>query len=188
MSALRDTFDIGIVLGGFSNFDVTTDDRLNFNSAANRLTDAVVLYKKGIVKKLLISGGDGNLLVKKSPEAEKTEPFLLYMGVRQEDILLESRSRNTHENALYSKELIDSQHIKSDRILMITSAYHTPRALGCFKKVGLNVQAFPAHFIGKTPNWGTNYWLKPDSDAFDHWEAIIKEWVGYVVYSAKGYI
>jgi uncharacterized SAM-binding protein YcdF (DUF218 family) len=188
MTSLRDTFDLGIVLGGFSNFNVTGDDRLNFNSAVNRLTDAVVLYKKGIVRKLLISGGDGNLLGKKSPEAEKTEPFLLLMGVRQEDILLESRSRNTHENALFSKELIDSQHIKSDKILMITSAYHTPRAMGCFRKVGLKVEAFPAHFIGEKPSWGTNYWLKPDAQAFLNWEAIFKEWVGYVVYVLKGYI
>jgi uncharacterized SAM-binding protein YcdF (DUF218 family) len=188
MSSLRDTFDVGIVLGGFSNFDVTTDERLNFNSAANRLTDAVVLYKKGIVRKLLISGGDGNLLGKKSIEAEKTEPFLLLMGVRQEDILLESNSRNTHENALFSKALLDSQRIKSDKILMITSAFHTPRALGCFKKVGLKVEAFPAHFIGATPDWSTNYWLKPDAESFNNWETIIKEWVGYGAYFLKGYI
>jgi uncharacterized SAM-binding protein YcdF (DUF218 family) len=188
MSSLSDTFDVGIVLGGFSNFDATTDERLNFNSAANRLTDAVVLYKKGIVRKLLISGGDGNLLGQKTPEAEKTEPYLLLMGVRQEDILLENRSRNTYENALFSKELIDSQHVKSDKILMITSAYHTPRALGCFKKVGLKVDPFPANFIGKKPSWKTNYWLKPDAQAFFNWEAIFKEWIGYVVYVLKGYI
>jgi uncharacterized SAM-binding protein YcdF (DUF218 family) len=188
MSSLRDTFDIGIVLGGFSNFNTTVDDRLNFNNAVNRLTDAIVLYKKGIVKKLLITGGDGSLSGAKSPEAEKVEPFLIQMGVRKEDILLESRSRNTHENALFTKQLIDSQQLKSSKLLLITSAFHLPRAAPCFKKVGLNVQVFPAHFIGEKPSWNASYWLKPDAQAFMNWEVIIKEWIGYVVYSVKGYI
>ena len=187
MSTMRDTFDVGIVLGGFSNFNVT-DDRLNFNEAGNRLIDAVVLYKKGLVRKLLITGGDGNLLGKKSPEAEKTEPFLLLMGVRQEDILLENASRNTHENALFSKQLLDNQHLTNQKALLITSAYHTPRALGCFKKEGFNVQSFPAHFIGEKPSWRTSSWLTPESRSFSNWETILKEWVGYVVYRLKGYI
>ena len=187
IDTLRDTFDVGIVLGGFSNFNVT-DDRLNFNEAGNRLVDAVVLYKKGLVRKILITGGDGNLLGKKSPEAEKTEPFLLLMGVRQEDILLENASRNTHENALFSKQLFDNQQLINPKTLLITSAYHIPRALGCFKKVGLNVQPFPAHFTSEKPSWRTSYWLTPESKSFTHWETILKEWVGYVVYRLKGYI
>ncbi len=188
ISSLRDTFDIGIVLGGFSNFETPADDRLNFNQAANRLTDALVLYKKGIVRKLLISGGDGNLLGGKSLEALKVQPFLLEMGVRQEDILLESNSRNTHENALFSKQLIDSLYPNTSKLLLITSASHMPRSMGCFRKVGLKVLAFPAHFVGKKPSWDTSYWLKPDAQAFMNWESIIKEWVGYVVYSLQGYI
>jgi uncharacterized SAM-binding protein YcdF (DUF218 family) len=188
MNTLRDTFDVGVVLGGFSNFDVGVDDRLNFNQAGNRLTDAVVLYKKGWVKKLLISGGDGNLMGKKSPEAEKTEPFLLQMGVRQEDILLESKSRNTHENALFTKQLLDSQQLIQPKILLITSAFHMRRSIGCFKKEGLNVQPFPAHFIGEQASWQASYWLTPDSKALSNWETILKEWIGYMVYSLKGYI
>jgi uncharacterized SAM-binding protein YcdF (DUF218 family) len=186
---MRDTFDVGIVLGGFSNFDISeVDDRLNFNQAANRLTDAVVLYKKGLVKKLLITGGDGNLMGRKSLEAEKAEPFLRQMGVRQEDILLESAARNTHENALFTKQLLDNQQLTNAKLLLITSAFHTPRSIGCFKKTGLNVLPFPAHFIGEKPSWKTSYWLTPDSKAFANWEAILKEWVGYVAYYAKGYI
>lgn len=188
MNTMRDTFDVGIVLGGFSNFEVGINDRLNFNQAANRLTDAVVLYKKGLVRKLLITGGDGNLIGRKSPEAEKTEPFLLQMGVHPEDILLENVSRNTHENALLSKQLLDSQRLTNTKFLLITSASHMPRSIGCFKKVGLNIQPFPAHFVGEKPSWKTSYWLTPDSRAFSNWEIIFKEWVGYAVYYVKGYI
>lgn len=189
MTSLRDTFDIGIVLGGFSNFNVSSvDDRLNFNPAANRLTDALLLYKKGLVRKLLISGGDGNLIDKDNPEAKRVEPYLLTMGVRQEDILLETNSRNTHENALFSKQLIDSQQFITPKILLITSAFHMPRSIGCFKKVGLTITPFPAHFIGEKATWRGETWLTPDPKSFYDWDMIIKEWVGYVVYSLKGYI
>jgi uncharacterized SAM-binding protein YcdF (DUF218 family) len=188
MSSLRDTFDVGIVLGGFSNFNINTDERLNFNQAVNRLTDAIVLYKKRRVRKLLITGGDGNLIGEKSPEALKVEPFLLQMGVRQEDILLESSSRNTHENALLTKQLLDNQGLSTSKLLLITSAFHMPRSMGCFKKVGLTVQPFPAHFMGEAPSLSANYWLKPDAQALYYWEVILKEWIGYVVYSLKGYI
>jgi uncharacterized SAM-binding protein YcdF (DUF218 family) len=188
ISSLRDTFDIAIVLGGFSNFNTTANDRLNFGPSVNRLTDAIDLYKKGLVRKLLISGGDGSLLGQKSAEALRVEPFLLAMCVRQEDILLESNSRNTHENALFSKQLIDSLQPNTSKLLLITSASHMPRSMGCFRKVGLEVKAFPAHFVGEKPSWDTGYWLKPNSQAFVNWETIIKEWIGYVVYSLQGYI
>ncbi len=188
ITALRDTFDIGIVLGGFSNFKTDATDRLNFNDAANRLIDAIFLYKKGIVRKLLITGGDGNLLGKKSLEAAETEPFLLQMGVKKEDILLESQSRNTHENALFTKQLIDSQQLTKSKLLLITSAYHMPRATACFKKVGMTVQPFPTDFKSVKASWDTNYWLRPESRAFTEWEAIFKEWVGCAVYFVKGYI
>ena len=110
------------------------------------------------------------------------------MGVRQEDILLENASRNTYENALFSKQLLDNQHFTNPKTLLITSAYHTPRALGCFKKEGFDVQPFPAHFIGEKPSWRTSSWLTPESRSFSNWETILKEWVGYVVYRLKGYI
>ncbi|NJN34333.1 MAG: hypothetical protein HC817_08865 [Saprospiraceae bacterium] len=52
MTSLRDTFDVGIVLGGYSSFNSEVfDDRLNLNIAGNRLIDAVILYKKRIDKK-----------------------------------------------------------------------------------------------------------------------------------------
>jgi uncharacterized SAM-binding protein YcdF (DUF218 family) len=188
MTEMRDTADIGIVLGGFCNFDISGYERLHFNEASNRLTDALVLYKKGLVRKLLISGGDGKLLGGKTLEALKVAPFLLSMGVHESDILLESRSRNTHENALFSKQLIDSLNIKTANILLITSASHMPRSMACFRKVGLQITPYPAHFVAEKPNFGFKYWLTPDARAFSKWETILKEWVGYGVYWLKGFI
>jgi uncharacterized SAM-binding protein YcdF (DUF218 family) len=188
VDSLRDTADIAIILGGFGNFDVPANGCFNFLPSANRLTDALVLYKKGLVRKLLITGGDGRIIGKQSREAALSKPFLMTLGVRQEDILLESKSRNTHENALFSKQLLDSLHIKSEKILLITSAFHMPRSLACFSKVGMQVTAFPAHFMGEEPNWKLSHWLVPDPLAFSYWEQLIKEWIGLGVYWLKGYI
>jgi uncharacterized SAM-binding protein YcdF (DUF218 family) len=188
MASLRDTFDVGIVLGGFSTFDVPANDRLNFNFAGNRLLDALVLYKKGLIRKILITGGDGDLLGDESLEADAAAPFLEVMGVRKEDILLENRARNTHENALFSKQLLENHQINTSKILLITSAYHMPRAAACFRKVGLDALPFPAHFIGEKPSWETTYWIFPNSKAIFYWKEIIKEWFGCVAYALKGYI
>ncbi|MBL7816760.1 MAG: YdcF family protein [Saprospiraceae bacterium] len=188
MSALKDTFDIGIVLGGYTKGGLYPENRLHFSTAANRLTDAVQLYKRGYIKKLLISGGDGKLLGKTYPESELAKQFLLDMGVKPEDILVDYQSRNTHENALYSKQLLDKQGLTNGKLLVITSAFHIPRAIGCFKKVGINASPFPAHFIAERLSFEPSAWLTPDPEVLKNWEIVLKEWVGYCVYKLQGYI
>jgi uncharacterized SAM-binding protein YcdF (DUF218 family) len=189
MTSMRDTFDVGIVLGGYSDFGgYNYQDRMNFNPAVNRLTDAIVLYKKGFVKKLLISGGDGKLFGEKISEAVQTRQFLLDLGIKNEDILTEENSRNTRENALFTKDLLEKQGYLNPKCLLITSAFHMKRSKGCFDKVGLNTTAFPAHFYASRVQGGAETYLVPDKWAFVKWEAFIKEWIGYGVYWLQGYI
>lgn len=189
MQSMRDTFDVGIVLGGFSAFDVyPSTDRLNFNSSVNRLTDAVVLYKKGLVKKLLITGGDGRLVGKSVNEADATLTYLMDMGIAQNDILIENNAKNTRENAVFSKVLLEKNSLANAKCLLITSAFHMRRSMGCFKKVGINFQPFPAHFIAERLEWNASSTFMPDNKAFWNWEIFIKEWVGYGVYWLQGYI
>ena len=189
MSAVKDTFDVGIVLGGYSDFGgYNYQDRLNFNLASNRLTDAVVLYKTGHVRKLLITGGDGRLFGDLISEAVQTKSFLLSIGVKEDDILTEETSRNTRENALFTKVLLEKQGLKAAKCLLITSAFHTRRAKGCFDKVGLKTTPFPAHFFAARVQSGAETYLVPDKWAFVKWEAFIKEWIGYGIYWVQGYI
>jgi uncharacterized SAM-binding protein YcdF (DUF218 family) len=189
ITSVRDTFDVGIVLGGYSDFGgYNYEDRLNFNPAVNRLTDAIVLYKKGLVKKLLISGGDGKLFGEKISEAVATRQFLLDIGIKNEDILTEEKSRNTRENALFTKDLLEKQGINNAKCLLITSAFHMRRSKRCFDKVGLNTTAFPAHFYAARLQSGAETYLVPDKWAFVKWEAFIKECIGYAVYWVQGYV
>lgn len=188
MSTLRDTFDVGIVLGGYANGDTYANDRLVLAPAANRIVDAIQLYKRGIVKKLLITGGDGRLLGDSYPESYWAKNYLLDIGVKPEDILFEDQSRNTHENALFSKQLLDKQGLSNAKLLLFTSAFHIPRAQACFKKVGLNTRPFPAHFEAGKLTIEPRTWLTPDADLIKNWEVFLKEWVGYAVYKLQGYV
>ena len=189
IESLRDTFDVGIVLGGFSTFDVyTPPDRLNFNTAANRLSDAIILYKKGLIKKILLTGGNGKLIGHNLNEADETLKFLNQLGINKDDILIENKSKNTRENAIFTKELLDENGFSKAKCLLITSAFHQRRSIGCFKKVGLDFQPFPAHFIAEKLQWDFYSTILPDRKAFENWEMFIKEWIGYAVYWMQGYI
>ncbi len=189
ISSLKDTFDVGIVLGGYSDFEVyPVYDRHNFNRSANRFTDALLLYKKGIVKKILITSGSGRLIGEKLNEADISKTILLELGVPESDILIENQSNNTRENAVLSKTLLEKQGLAQSKILLITSAFHMRRSIGCFKKVGLNFTPFPAHFMATRLQWDTISTIIPDSEALSKWEKFMKEWVGYAVYWLQGYI
>jgi uncharacterized SAM-binding protein YcdF (DUF218 family) len=102
------------------------------------------------------------------------------------DILLEERSRNTRENAKYTQELLaKNPEIKS--LVLVTSAFHQRRALGCFAKVGLRPQSFPADFYTTDRSWTPDYWLVPDMSALSRWSLLLHEMAGYFVYKVTGY-
>jgi uncharacterized SAM-binding protein YcdF (DUF218 family) len=189
MASLKDTFDVGILLGGYSDFEVyPAFDRLNYNHAANRFSETLLLYKRGIIKKILLTGGDGRLIGERLNEADKAKALLLQLGVPEFDILMENQSSNTRENAVFSKVVLEKQGLLHSKILLITSAFHMKRAMGCFKKVGIDFTPFPAHFFANRLQWDTLSTITPDSKAFFKWEKFMKEWIGYGVYWLQGYI
>jgi uncharacterized SAM-binding protein YcdF (DUF218 family) len=99
------------------------------------------LYKLGKIKKILISGGSGSLLYPDESESEDLYDFCMIAGVRKKDILLENQSRNTHENAIYSLKIIEEENIEG-KVLLITSAFHMRRSIGCFKKEKIQFDSF----------------------------------------------
>jgi uncharacterized SAM-binding protein YcdF (DUF218 family) len=101
--------------------------------------------------------------------------------VPNEALLLESRSRTTYENAIYTREL-PGMDAKRPWLLM-TSAWHMPRSLATFQKAGWNVTPYPVDFRtgGSTP-W-TNYSL---SNGAQQWELLLHEWLGLAAYRLSG--
>ncbi len=185
--ASLETYDVGIVLGGYSNFEIYPRDRYNFSKRGNRLTQALELYHKGIFKKMLLTGGSGSILLDERSEAAEVESYLLLMGVKQEDIILEPESRNTHENALFTKNILDKDYPNA-KCLLITSGFHMRRSRACYKKEGVEFTAFSTDVIGERVRFTPNTILWPNRDGFWRWEMLMKEWVGCVFYWIRGYI
>ena len=190
LDKIEEPYDIGILLTGYSDNNMLIPNQgqlFNFSGlSANRFTQAVELYKLGKVKQLLISGGSGALIGNTISEAESSKQLLLRLGIPEKDILIELKSRNTHENALFTKNLLDQLHkSEGENLLLLTSAFHMYRAEKCFKKVGLSVTPFS---VGFWADQTTKFYIVPDLETILEWQAVIKEWVGVIAYWLKGYI
>jgi uncharacterized SAM-binding protein YcdF (DUF218 family) len=96
---------------------------------------------------------------------------------------MERRSRNTFENALYSRDLIKPN--ANERWLLVTAALHMPRAIGCFRRVGFKVEDYPIQYTtGDRSRLQTAFALR--ASALARLDAAMKEWIGLVVYRLTG--
>jgi uncharacterized SAM-binding protein YcdF (DUF218 family) len=184
-----DNQDIAIVLGGFTRTGLyRVDDRYIASAANPRITTAIELYQLKKVKKILISSGDGAVFRQiAEPEADLVKPFLLRMGIPEQDILIENKSKNTRENAAFTKKLLDETYPNA-KCLLITSASHLQRSMGCFAKVGLNCTPFATDHKAERITNEPRTWLTPDAEYLLFWQFMIKEWIGIVVYKVVGYV
>ncbi|OON70226.1 YdcF family protein [Hymenobacter sp. CRA2] len=178
--------DVGILLTGVGDGHKSPHDRVYLARGADRLTHTLWLYRAGRIRRILISGGSGAVLSVEHSEARDLRTLLRLAGVPAQHILLEERSRNTRENALYTKELL-ARHPELRSAVLITSAFHQRRALGCFRRVGLQPTPFPADFRSSDRSWAPDYWLLPDADALSRWSLLLHEISGYMVYKLLGY-
>ena len=185
---IRQPYDVGILLGGYVDFEANAPDSVLAVSRGNRLLTALALYKTGKVKRLLLSGGSSRLMGQVAEsEAAAAAAYLRQVGVPDSAILLESNSRNTYENARFSKALLDSL-LPGAHCLLITSAWHLRRAEACFVKTGLDCQPFGTDYFSQKTNGNVLRWLEPDWQAIMKWECLVKEWIGWWAYDWKGYV
>lgn len=125
--------DAIVVLGGGSyNTGILKEDSMK------RLLTALIIHKKTGLP-IILSGGAENF-----PDAEIMKSLLLQLGVDKRDIITEVRSRDTEENALYVQKICQQKNY--NRVLLVTSAYHLPRAVYSFKKMGMDVIPYPTDF------------------------------------------
>lgn len=185
---IEEPYDVGILLGGYSNPQVAThDDRLNLSARGNRFFNAYELYRRGKVRKLLLSGGSGRLFSSGELEADHAAKTLRALGVPDSAIIIENRSRNTHENAVYTAELIRQLDPAPRSCLLITSGYHMRRAAGCFRKAGVVFTPFSVDYLYEQNTLRLRNFF-PDSLSWHYWEVLFKEWIGYIAYWMAGYL
>lgn len=167
-------YSCGIVAGGFAS----PDEHANgyFNSSADRFIQAVKLYKAGEIKHLLISGGNGKTNEKSFQEAAWVKGELLAFGVPDSVIFIEDKSNNTKENAINSKMILDSLHLRPP-YLLITSAFHMPRAALMFRKAGVAVDPFPCNYTAGRGKSTTSDLIPWPSNLLN-WDLYLKEAVG----------
>jgi len=178
-------YDVAVVLGGMSVYDESYE-RVQFYRGSDRLLQAIELYKLGMVKKILVTGGSGRVLHPEMREGLYLKRYILFMGVKEEDLLLESKSQNTHENALFTKALLEEQKFKG-RLLLVTSAFHMRRALGCFETVGLEVEPYSTDRFSGPRKFEFDHLFIPNASIFSDWAQLIHEWVGAITYKLIGY-
>jgi len=179
---------IGIVLTGTTIPFLQPDDRVYFQRGADRVTHTIQLYKLGLIKKILVSGGSGKLLKQDEPEANKFKKVMLMAGVNELDIIIENKTRNTYESAVAVKKILDSLQVKSEDCLLITSAFHMRRSMACYRKAGLMIEPFSTDFYGIADKPFIPTIFIPAIQGFIIWEKLLKEWTGFVAYKIAGYI
>ena len=183
---------IAVVLtGGMTNGEtVVPDSRFLLDREADRAGQALYLYKQGTVQYILISGGNGDLPFQRnviSDENEATTRFFQAAGVRAGEVLHENKSRNTRENALFTAQFL-RERANTKRCVLITSAWHMRRAVGCFQKAGVIVTPFPGGFRSHPRTFAPGEWLLPNAQTFFDAHVLVREIIGYGVYRVAGYV
>lgn len=171
-----------IVLGGFSGEDKNGNGI--FNEDADRFIQGVKLNEEGRASHILISSGNGNLRPTSFKEAAWVKGQLKKFKLPDSAVLIEQNSRNTFENATFSKQLLQKAHLPPPYIL-VTSAYHMRRSLYIFKKEGMDVIPYSSGRITGNVRFSFGDYMMPDAGVLAGWCMYIKEMVGLTVAHLK---
>jgi uncharacterized SAM-binding protein YcdF (DUF218 family) len=177
---------IGVVLGGYAYYS-PENDRVTFRSSSDRFLQAIRLLQTGKIEHLILSGGSGYVTMPDQKESIYVGTFLEQMGIATHRYTIEPTSRNTHENALETASILQNKGWEKQAIVLITSAYHMPRARGCFERAGLSVVSYAADPTVGERMYTFDHLFIPSAEALAWWNVILHEWVGYVSYKALGY-
>jgi len=177
-----------IVLGG-------AEDRLvgqarkapTLNEAGERIVETVVLARRFTDAKITFSGGDAGILYTSDSEAAGAARMLTDMGVAPDRLILEAGARDTYENAVYLKAELDKLGLlgPSKRWVLITSAYHMPRAMASFRGAGFKVEPWPVDYRTR----GRADLIRPFdkiSEGLRRVDVATREWVGLFAYWLAG--
>lgn len=186
------TLNVAVVLtGGIVNTTKDVPDaRFLLGREADRAGQALYLYKMGAVRKILISGGPGDLPFRRKTvgdEGQIIARFLIVSGVRPGDIVFENKSRNTHENARFTARMLRDR-FGANRCVLVTSAWHMRRAVACFRHENVQPVPFPGAFLSSRRSFEPGEYILPREQSFTDSYYLVRELVGYVAYWVVGYV
>jgi uncharacterized SAM-binding protein YcdF (DUF218 family) len=177
------TYDAVILLGGVVE-RAAAPGQPAYNDNIERLLVTYDLLRTNRARHAIVSGGVLDPAVPGLVEANTLGQQLVDWGIPPDSVVIEPHARNTHENAVLS------QRIASERgwthLLIVTSAFHMPRALGCFRAVGLAVDTLPVDYRAYDPARFSGSWM-PRSAYLDRSTIVLREWFGRGIYWLQGY-
>lgn len=177
-------YDVVVVLGGVVDTGaMRRSGQLELNDSVDRISQAAILLRTGKARMALLSGG----VVFPKPGDPPSEAVVLAgwfrdQGIEPDRLVLEEKSRNTRENAAESAAIIAARGWK--RVLLLTSAWHAPRALGCFRAAGLSPDLLTVDHRAGSP--GSLSWL-PRAGSLSASTDALRELFGGLVYRVMGY-
>jgi uncharacterized SAM-binding protein YcdF (DUF218 family) len=173
-----------IVLGGAFETEVTTRrGGIELNQAGDRFVEALRLLRAHPQSRVLVSGGDGSLSGAYEGDAAASARFFSIFGIAPERLVGEATSRTTYENVVNTKDILVREKLQG--CLLITSAFHMPRAVGLFRKAGIDMTPWPTDY-----RTAGNVRLMPDFSQptanAQLTATALREWIGLLGYFLSG--
>jgi uncharacterized SAM-binding protein YcdF (DUF218 family) len=173
-----------VVLGGA--FDATVSHgrgEVALTDAGDRMTAVAELARRYPAARIVFSGGSGRLMFDSVKESDLAARMFASFGIAPERLAFDERSRDTLENAEYSRQI--AQPRPGERWLLVTSAYHMPRAIGAFRRANFPVEAFPADWRTRGPVDVTRPFGSL-ADGLKRSDTAVREWIGLIAYRITG--
>ena len=187
--------EVIVVLGGTTQSALYPRQIVEIGGAGGRLLYAAHLYHEGAAPRLLLTGGYVNWMVDRNAPANDMAEILQMLGVPEEALWYETESRNTYENALFTRRILDEKGI--DKIILVTSALHMPRAVAIFEQQGFEVVPAPADYNLTQSDW-KRLWepnlstqlfnLLPSVGNISETTNAFKEYIGILTYRLRGWL
>ncbi|TAF09265.1 MAG: YdcF family protein [Nostocales cyanobacterium] len=183
-----------VVLGGATKSAIWPRPTVDLSEPGDRVIYAAQLYRQKKAPIIILSGGRIDWRGSGSPESADMATILTSIGIPSEVIIQEPDSLNTYQNAVNVKKILENRGIK--KVLLVTSAMHTPRSLKIFQRQGIDVIPAPTDFLVSrgelqelvsTPKAAILN-LFPDTDNLNQFTSAIKEYIGSFIYSLRGWL
>lgn len=176
-----------IVLAGMVNMESSRKGLIELTEQSDRIIEGIIMVQRYPGAEVIITGGSGYLKQGENlKEADYLKKLAISLGVDEERILIERNSRNTHEHAVALAKMLPD---KKGQWVLITSAFHMPRSLGCFKKEGLNVIPYPVDYktTVDTSNKFSFVSFLPTMGNLSSFNIALHEWLGLTAYRLMNY-
>lgn len=171
-----------IVLGGSVNAEVAiARHTMGLAGSAERLTVVPLLAAKYPEARFVFTGGNGSIFGGPA-EADQVIPMLESLGVPRARVTIENTSRNTSENAEFTRKLVAPK--SGDRWVIVTSAYHMPRSIGSFRAAGFEVEAYPVDYRTTGSDGGELF--RDFGAGFGFVDLATREFLGMLMYRLAG--